>query len=569
MNNIKKYLTTRNVLSWPVIVLTAAYLIFANLVDTSTNGLGHVTERVTLVLGTQGLYLLTLYVCDVLFLRSAGDEFRWLFVWITVAILGIARAMLLSVLWVMTGLATELALFNRVAAGLINFGMLMVLIAVAYGMLREAATQRNVLEHCQQQLIAMRYEASENRIVQNNALLDRVRSRLADALALEKLDTAENTVALLQASVDEVIRPLSRTLNERTAEIQSDVPHTPTRIQIRQFLRRMMDVRELAVLPGVVMFILLMLTPLSNVLGSMLFPVIALIMAIQLWLTTWLLKWLLIAVLPALSRWLSFIVLLISAAAGSVLFVNLMPTELRISFLVGYIGVYFFCSVVPVALRVAVEELRLLSLELEMQNSNLRWDLARSNEVAQQQNRIIATALHGRLQAALTAAVFRLQIALREGKSSTEALSAARHEAEKAVEFDVDFEESPRPISETIVELADLWHGVCEVRYTGETSVLMLVDSDPVCARLCSELLIELCTNAIKHGHAHHVEISFEISNERILIVSIVNDGDEPKNLNSGYGTELLNQSCIDWEQAEEAGLIKVTAQVPYAPRSE
>ena len=556
-------------MSWPVIGFTSVYLVFANLVDSSTNGLGFIFERVVIVLGTQATFLVSLSVCDALFIRRTSEQNRWLVLWVTVALLGVGRGMLLSVLWLYTGLAVELALFTRVTAGLINFGLLMVLIAVAYGMLREAATQRNALEQSQLRLIAMRYEAAENQIAQNNALLDRVRSRLADALALEKLDTPENTVLLLQASVDEVIRPLSRTLNERTAAIQLDGPATQARIQVRQFLRRMMDVRELAVLPGVVMFILLMLTPLSNVLGSVLFPVVALLMAIQLSLTTWLLKRLCIAALPTLSRGLSLIVLLISGAAGSAIFVDLMPAQLRVSFLAGYIGVYFFCSVVPVALRVAVEELRLHAFELEKQNSDLRWNLARNNEVAQQQNRIIATALHGRLQAALTAAVFRLQIALKEAKSSTEALAAARLEAEKAVEFDVDFDELPRPISETIVELAELWRGVCDVRYTGETSVLMLVDSDPICARLCSEIMIEMSTNAIKHGQAHRAEFSFQSLSDRILIISFVNDGDAPKKLNSGYGTDLLNLSCIEWEQVEEAGLIGVTAQVPFVPRTE
>lgn len=569
MDTIKRYLTTKNVLSWPVIGFTSVYLVFANLVDSSTNGLGYIFERVIIVLGTQAMVLVSLSVCDVLFIRRASEQSRWLVLWVTVALLGVARGMLLSVLWLYTGLAVELALFARVTAGLINYGLLMVLIAVAYGMLREAATQRNALEQSQLRLIAMRYEAAENQIAHNNALLDRVRSQLAVALAIERLDTPENTVALLQASVDEVIRPLSRTLNERTAAIQLDVPVTRARMQIRQFLRRMMDVRELAILPGVVMFILLMLTPLSNVLGSVLFPVVALLMAIQLWLTTWLLKRLVISTLPTLSRWLGLIVLLISGAAGSAIFVNLMPAELRISFVVGYIGVYFFCSMVPVALRVAVDELRLLSVKLDMQNSDLRWNLARNNEVAQQQNRILATALHGRLQAALTAAVFRLQIALKDGKSSTEALEAARVEAERAVEFDVDFDESPRSISETIVELAELWHGVCEVRYTGETAGLMLVDSDPVCARLCSEIIIEMCTNAIKHGQAHRAEFSFQSSSDRILIISFVNDGDAPKKLNAGYGTDLLNQSCIDWGHVEEAGVIKVTAQVPLVPRAE
>ena len=564
MKDFSRYLTTRNVLSWPVICITAVWLVFANLVDSSTNGLGNIGERVLIVLGTQAVFIAALFLCDLFFIRRVTERRRWLVLWVTIAVLAVGRGLLLAAVWVAFGFSQDLAPWSRAIAGLTNLGLLMVFIAVAYGMLASAARQRRELHEAQVQLIELRQASVENRVAQNEALIEKVRTRMAEALAPELLDTPENTVLSIRASIDEVIRPLSHTLSQRPDEPDVMLTSSRARIDLKRYLSRVVNIHELDQPPGLVLFFLLMLTPLVNVFGPIWAPVIGVAMVCELFILTWFLRWASLRTLPRVALWASPVILVVSGLSVAVTFVSLMPIALQPSYVVGVVGVYFFCSLVPVALRIAVDEAHAAAEALERENADLRWSLVRSNEVAQQQNRVVAAALHGRLQAALAAAAFRLQIALRDGVNPADAQELARLEAEKAIVFDVDFDEAPRPVAETLAEISELWRGVCVIQCSANEGTIRDIEQDPVCARLCGELIIELCTNAIKHGKATYIEISVEPGGDRLIDVEIKNNGVDVAATREGYGTQLLNQSCIGWSQVRQSDMTSVRAQVPW-----
>lgn len=565
MKNIARYLTLKNVASGPVALIMSAWLVFANLVDSSTNGLGNIVERILIVMGTLSLFYLALWLCDVVIIRRIPQKNQWLALWIAIALLAMGRGWLFAVIWQQLGYTQELALWSRSIAGLINLAVLMVFITVAYGMLREAAQDRREVVASRARLIALRNDSVQNRAAQNEALLERVRSRLADALSLDLLDTPENTVNSLRSSIDEVIRPLTRTLAQRSESTASVITPGRPRIAVAKYIRRLMDVHELQILPGVVLFTLLMLTPMVNVFGTTIGPLADLLLVSVLLITTWVLKWLAVKCGDGVLSWSTPVVLLSSASLGVLVLISFIPTKLQSSFLVGTVGVYLFCVLVPVAVRIAIEDARNSAAELELENEELRWEIARSNEVSQQQNRVIATALHGRLQAALAAAAFRLQLAMNNGEDPALAQQAARNEAEKAIAFDVDVEEAPRPLVETTTEITELWQGVCDIELVSSYKEISRVDEDAVCSRLCAELVIELCTNAIKHGKATRIEMSIAQSEERLITIKISNNGQGLDAISAGYGTQLLNQSCFDWSQESKDDITTVRAKVPFA----
>lgn len=565
MKNFKQYLTFKNVMSWPVITITSLWLVFANLIDTSTNGTSHVAERIIIVLGSLAVFYVALVFVNAILIRRVKQPNRWLALWIVIAILAIGRGFLLAFIWFEVGLSSVLSPWSRTIAGLTNLALLMVLITVAYGMLFETARGRRQLESSRSQLIALRTQFIENRAAQNEELLENVRTRLAESLSPDQLDSPQQTIDSIRSSIDEVIRPLSRTLAQRTSVESTSDSTQNGGFDTKRFFQRFVDVQEIQILPGLFLFALLMLTPLSNVLGPSRAPVIDLLIALQLLVTTWVLKWIALKLLPAISSWFTPVILVASASIGVLIFEPLMPAQIQLSFALGFIIVYLFCTMVPIGLHVAIDESRITAQELENENSELRWALARSNEVTQQQTKKIGAALHGRLQAALAAAAFRLQIAMRDGVNPEEAQQAAKQAAENAIVFDVDANEQSAPLIESINEIAELWTGVCAISLQGGHSVLDQVDMDPVCSRLCSELVIELCTNAIKHGKATNINISLSFESPRIVSVEISNDGVAYDATSSGYGTQLLDQSCVTWFQESFNGLTHVRAHVPWA----
>jgi hypothetical protein len=116
-------------------------------------------------------------------------------------------------------------------------------------------------------------------------------------------------------------------------------------------------------------------------------------------------------------------------------------------------------------------------------------------------------------------------------------------------------------VSETI----SLWEGVAEIGWDPELGVLELVDSDPVCSRLCGELILELCTNAIKHASASDIDVSLSRVDHRVMRVVVRNNGEPYRSGQSGYGSRLLEHSCIGWSVSQEEQTTVISADVPWS----
>jgi two-component sensor histidine kinase len=95
--------------------------------------------------------------------------------------------------------------------------------------------------------------------------------------------------------------------------------------------------------------------------------------------------------------------------------------------------------------------------------------------------------------------------------------------------------------------------------------VYVHIDSDPICSRLSGEIIVELCSNAIKHGKAQKIWVAVSLVGDRIASVIVKNDGEGLKPEASGFGSQLIEQSCLNREQFEVEGLTVVTVTVPFS----
>jgi two-component sensor histidine kinase len=95
--------------------------------------------------------------------------------------------------------------------------------------------------------------------------------------------------------------------------------------------------------------------------------------------------------------------------------------------------------------------------------------------------------------------------------------------------------------------------------------VYVHIDSDPICSRLSGEIIVELCSNAIKHGKAQKIWVAVSFVGDRIASVIVKNDGEGLKPEASGFGSQLIEQSCLNREQFEVEGLTVVTVNVPFS----
>jgi signal transduction histidine kinase len=259
------------------------------------------------------------------------------------------------------------------------------------------------------------------------------------------------------------------------------------------------------------------------------------------------------------------IILVVSSGIGAVVFWPLVPWGEPLAYFLAFIIRYTLLGVIAVVMAIAYDENRRTSEFVARNQADVEWGLARAHEIDRHQNQLLATVLHGKWQAVLAAAAARLQIALREGASAGEAVAIARADTGQLSWQDLPLEEAPRLLRESVSETISLWEGVAEIVWDPEPGVLELVDSDPVCSRLCGELILELCTNAIKHAGASEIEVSLSKVDHRVVRVAVRNNG-EPYRLDPpGYGSRLLEHSCIRWSVSQEEQTTVISADVPWS----
>jgi signal transduction histidine kinase len=329
--------------------------------------------------------------------------------------------------------------------------------------------------------------------------------------------------------------------------------------------RRFADFAEAAIIPGALLFAVSSFPSVSTVMGVGPALIVLVLIFLQLIITTFLLTRL-SRFLPRRMQPAAFIlVLVVSAAIGALVFWPVVPWGQPLGYFLAFIIRYTLFGIIAVVMALAFDENRHTSELVARNQSDVEWDLARAHEVDRHQNQLLATVLHGKWQAVLAAAAARLQIALREGASTREALAIARADTGQLSLQDLPAEEAPRSLREAVSETISLWEGVAEIVWKPEADVLELVDTDPVCSRLCAELILELCTNAIKHASASEIEVSLAKVDHRVVRLVVRNNGEPYRQDQPGYGSRLLEHSCIRWSATHEMGRTVLSAEVPWS----
>ena len=564
MKLLRRYLTSANVLSWPVILLISLFTLSANLGDTSLNGTEFVAERIALVLGGQGLFFFGIWVCDRLFIRRVTSTFQW------VALLGVIvgsatlRGVVYAEVAVMLGIAAEVNLLPRIFSSVTTLVLLLTIVTLMYGLVIESAKQRRQLKSIRKRIVDLEAQQMHQREM-NAELLQSTLTRLEKSLRPDLLDTPERTLSALRSSIDEVIRPITQTLNSQAQLLNRGVVLSAKPVNWKKFLREMMDSQSLSPAVGVTIFALWISLPMTRV-----FPIpealgVVIILSSALLLLTRGLQLIAGRYFSKKRNYFSPLILVLSSLLGVALVSFVMPVWMDGRFEFGLFTAYVISGFISIGLRLALRKSKETSEIISKANADLDWTLARTNEIQLFNDRVISATLHGKAQAALAAAALRLQQAVRDGSKIENAAELARQEAKRVLGVVTKVEPVIEPLAEALRELTQLWQGVCDISWDESDPVLTQIDNDPVCARLCAEIIVELCTNAIKHGNAKSIGISLTHVNKRVMSVTVSNAGDGLKNESGGFGSRLLEQSCLSWDALDTEGLTQVTVMVPFS----
>jgi signal transduction histidine kinase len=198
----------------------------------------------------------------------------------------------------------------------------------------------------------------------------------------------------------------------------------------------------------------------------------------------------------------------------------------------------------------------------------LKRELITANTSYRQLNKGVSRVLHGPVQEAVTAAMLKL----RKGQGLGDPVTAAREiraSINAALEFLQAPEVAPVDLDTTFRELQVLWDGVVDIDcvISGDK---ILIDSDQRTAFAVSELVREACSNAIRHGKAHRIDISVEVrKDDRVVEIRIDNDGlPLASDATPGIGSQLFDEQSLEWSREQVGDRVRITARLPLTLHS-
>ncbi|MEY4988640.1 MAG: hypothetical protein RI933_273 [Actinomycetota bacterium] len=517
-------------------------------------------------------YLTTIGVLLIFRATVLGTDFRPSKPFVMIAALvtaGTARAISVLIIggWLGVVPASD-ALFRLFSGPFFVLGAIAT-IAIYYASVRRNEETLAQLRREKAVLDELRGSIRERIRLQREQLVSQVERAIAPVIErFEKERNAKQSIEILRASVDEVVRPLSHAIAKpgafptETGTLDAVLEKVEKE---RQRLPKLVNVGDMLV-PLFILFTmttagigpLFEITPGREALAVITFTVggwtsLKSIQALarKIWAPVWLAAvWVLV---------ISFVVaviieaLLIFVARSSFEQVQLWQVFSLIS--LGSVTSMFMQ--VPRTLRFASEQqLRAVVQDLEILNSELR------QQVWHNQRRI-ASILHGSVQAAIYAGAMKIA---EQAVLDPTLITKIRRDVDAAINR-LHTETESTDVVEVIGQMSAVWNGVCDVRlaeYSKRAATALAGNS--VAASCTIEVVREAVNNAIKHGGAKQLSIYIRLESEKLVRLVIENDGAPAlDDAVAGFGSQVLDEITHQWSLKSENGLTYLVAMIPVS----
>jgi signal transduction histidine kinase len=205
------------------------------------------------------------------------------------------------------------------------------------------------------------------------------------------------------------------------------------------------------------------------------------------------------------------------------------------------------------------------NLKLDEFTNELAWQVAHLRERSFQNKRKLAAALHGQVQAKLSSTYLQLSSLDQADPKLEVKMEPLFTELEKSIESIDSQDSSSHDLLEVFQKVSGNWSNIAQIHMVAEPQLIAQIHQDQVCTSTLVDLIPELCFNGIKHGRATHISIDFKFKSDRVLELIVSNDGivDESGS-GMGLGSKLLNEVSIFWERKTEGVLAVTHVELAY-----
>ena len=443
---------------------------------------------------------------------------------------------------------------QRANGSFITIGIVFVLTAYTMSGAREQRRRIQELDALQSELKQSAAQVQAGIQERGEQSVERVRGILEAELATLQLQDAGADVKSLERIARDVVRPLSHDLADVSAAEPAPLPVTPLKVswvKVVDLATRGRPLRPLAVM--LLMFILVfgaMAVYPTAALRFLLFPpatfiVLRLVNPIA---------ERIIGTRPVGVRFAILLVTsvvcgLIMGAVGYLIMVGLPIQQGAV------LGAIFFVTIFTLGASVnaAVDASRQVVIDqLDSAAAQLRRNLALVNQVRWFQDRALSLALHGPVQAAISAAAYRLGSAMKSGEVTPELVDQVRSDITAKLDVLGDSTREAMPFAEGISSVVTTWDGVCHVEPVIDPEVSKLLDGDAPLRACLVAIAIEGVSNAVRHGGSTAVDLRMSIDGDAgVVLVDMASRAphrDEiPPLRTSGLGMRQINDCAITW----------------------
>tara|TARA_B110000503_G_scaffold65171_1_gene102471 strand:+ start:7438 stop:9159 length:1722 start_codon:yes stop_codon:yes gene_type:complete len=205
-------------------------------------------------------------------------------------------------------------------------------------------------------------------------------------------------------------------------------------------------------------------------------------------------------------------------------------------------------------------QLSIATKELAQTTEKLEWNVARIRKAQHQNQRNLARALHGTVQAKLASAYLELEKINLDGVDKPERTNQILAEIQESIATFNTQQPEHADLSKLVAKTQENWATIAAVSFQISEEDLKLIHQDVSSVVALIDVIPELVFNAIKHGKSNAIDISIKFKDERVVQLNVQDNGIyELSNLGSGLGTKILTESAITWNR-ERVGTSTVTS---------
>lgn len=572
MNKYLRFLKPEFMLTPQVFVAVFLWSAILHFADLRNNPPVQVAERAIALLVATAASFAAIWLLSAIWRKWVNEVAVWKWM-LPTAIVGTAiRGLIFSGILRWIEYPTLASVFVRGTASVYSVLFALLASTVALGVVRTHAATRSRLMSEQRRLRLVKQRAMEQLQDLDEGLAQSIKADLHAAISEIGASQGALVLAKLRETIDDVVRPLSHYLQQRSAQWNlPEIESAELRVRwgdvLREGLRvdRIMPLTNssllvIAGIPTMAQRYSLLATVLTSAAGMLVGvgAFAALKAAVRRLSHSW----------GDVAQALMFVatLTLIGALMGSVT-LPLTLTESEPPALVWIAALFTPLGGILVALAVTgTQELEKADHQLEQATEDLAWETARTRAFYRQRQRALTHALHGQVQASLSAAYLRLSPLAEDEASLARELPKVSADLDRVVEQISTAPESVDDCGEVVAKVAANWEGVAAVSYRIAPTADLAAKSDTLARTVLVDLIPELCFNAVKHGNAREIDIAIDLLDPRTLRLSVCNNGTSPQpSVRKGLGTALLEECTVHWSRGPNAagGGACVTADIP------